>query len=386
LKTRHVDIAIVGAGMVGLSCAYFLARRGLEVVVLERKTPGSGSSTRTGGGIRSQFGTPTGIRLSVLSAPYWAEFQGRFAADVKVRRIGYLFLASDDRSLEDLRNQVALQHQFGVPSEILASDDLSSRWPMLGDLPWAGGSFCATDGFVDHHRAIHGLVRAAEAAGVTIECGAEVTGIDLKAGRIQAVHTTNGKIGTDRVVNCAGAWAPMVAQQVGVSLPIVGQRVQLLLGYPSTPLPADLPWLIDPLHQVHIRQDLAGRALVGGFLDRHEIVNPSAFNHVADPDWIDEVLQRTSESFGIAIDRASLVDSWAGLYPNTPDQHPIIDQTEVGMVVVAGFAGFGLMHAPAAGLVAAELVVDGRISSIDPEDVSLTRFSEQIDSVERTGF
>lgn len=129
---------------------------------------------------------------------------------------------------------------------------------------------------------------------------------------------------------------------------------------------------------------MAGRALVGGFLDRYETVDPAAFNHDADPHWITAVLQRTSESFGIEIDRASVIDSWAGLYPNTPDQHPIIDQTDVGMVVVGGFDGFGLMHAPAAGLVAAELIVGGRISSVDPQDVSLARFSKQITSVERT--
>jgi sarcosine oxidase subunit beta len=386
LKARRADIVIVGAGMIGLCCAHSLARRGLEVVVLERETPGSGSSTRTGGGIRSQFGTATGIKLSVLSAPFWAEFEERTGVDVEMRRIGYLFLASDDRSLDGMRSQVAVQNRFGIPSEVLASVDLPRRWPILDGLRWAGGSFCATDGFVNHHRAIHGLVRAAEAAGVTIECGAEVTDIDLMAGHIGAVRTTRGEIRTDRVVNCAGAWAPMLAGQVGVSLPIVSRRVQLLRGYPSAPLPADLPWLIDPLHQVHVRQDAAGRVLVGGFLDRYETVDPRAFDHDADPDWITAVLRQAWKSFGIQIDRASLVDSWAGLYPDTPDQHPIIDETEVGMVNVGGFAGFGLMHAPAAGLVVTELVVDGRISSIDAEDVSLVRFSEQIDSVERTGF
>jgi glycine/D-amino acid oxidase-like deaminating enzyme len=81
-----------------------------------------------------------------------------------------------------------------------------------------------------------------------------------------------------------------------------------------------------------------------------------------------------------------LVDSWAGLYPSTPDQHPIIDKTGAGMVIVGGFAGAGLMHGPAAGLLTAELIADGRISSIDPDPVSLDRFSKPIESVEPTGF
>lgn len=386
MATRSTEIAIVGAGIVGLFCAYFLADRGLKVVVLERKTPGSGSSTLTGGGVRSQFGTATNIRLSAISQPYWDAFEDRFGVDVELRRIGYLFLAPDQTWLEDLQAQVALQHEFGVGSALLTASEVSTRWPSLADLDILGASFCATDGFLNQHRLIHGLTRAVEAAGVTIECGTEVTGIELRAGRVETLRTTQGRIGVDHVVNCAGAWAPGLAEQVGLSVPIEGRRHQLLLGRPTHPLPADLPWLIDPVHEVHLRQDVDGRALVGGFLGDDNAVDPLAFDHDADADWIEAVLEQASRSFGIEIDRSTLVDSWAGLYPSTPDQHPIIDRTDAGMVVVGGFSGRGLMHGPAAGLLTAELIVDGRISSIDRAEVSLARFSRPSASVERTGF
>ena len=93
-----------------------------------------------------------------------------------------------------------------------------------------------------------------------------------------------------------------------------------------------------------------------------------------------------SRSFRIEIERSAVIESWAGLYPSTPDQHPIVDRTEGGMVVVGGFAGLGLMHAPAAGLLAAELILEGSISSLDPNELSLARFSKRIESVEQTGF
>src|SRR5215471_13303571 len=105
-RSRKGDVTIVGAGIIGLSCAYFLARRGVKVVVLERKLPGAGSSTRNGGGVRSQLGTATNIKLSVLSEPYWSEFVERFGIDPWFRTIGYLFLAADDTELETLRGQV----------------------------------------------------------------------------------------------------------------------------------------------------------------------------------------------------------------------------------------------------------------------------------------
>jgi sarcosine oxidase subunit beta len=273
-----------------------------------------------------------------------------------------------------------------VPSEILTASDIATRWPSLGDLDVAGASFCATDGFLSQHRVLHAMTRAVEAAGVLIECGADVIGMDLEGGRIDVVRTTAGSINTDLVVNCAGAWAPRVAEPISVALPIRGRRVQLMLARPTPALPADLPWLIDLARDVHIRQDLEGRAQLGGFMGNDETVDPEAFGHDADPEWIGAILQGIAEGLGIHVDRASVIDSWAGLYPSTPDQHPIIDRTDAGMVIVGGFAGAGLMHAPAAGLLAAELIQDGQISSLDADSVSLARFFKPSESVERTGF
>jgi sarcosine oxidase subunit beta len=385
VRAKHPDVAIVGAGIIGLFCAYFLAQRGLRVVVLERKTPGAGSSTRNGGGVRSQWGTATNIQLSVLSEPYWAEFEERFDADVGLNRIGYLFLAADTNGLHELQRNVELQHQYAVASEILSASEIARRWPSLADLNVAGGSFCATDGFLNQHRLMHAMTRAVEAAGVAIESETDVTGMDVKAGGV-ALRTTAGVVDTGLVLNCAGAWAPRLAEMIGFTLPIRSRRVSLILTRPTIPLPSDLPWLIDSAHGVHIRQDLNGRAQVGGFLGRDESVDPDDFIHDADPDWIATVQSGVANHLRIEIDQASLIESWAGLYPSTPDQHPIIDRLDTGMVVVGGFAGAGLMHAPAAALLAAELVVDGRIASLDAAPISLARFSGPVQSIEGTGF
>jgi len=137
---------------------------------------------------------------------------------------------------------------------------------------------------------------------------------------------------------------------------------------------------------VHIRREGTGRAQVGGFLGKDETVDPWAFDHDGDEEWMGAVLAEVVRCFGIEVGRSSVLESWAGLYPSTPDQHPIIDRTEAGMIVVGGFAGLGLMHAPAAGLLSAELILDGKISSVNAADVSLARFSGPVESIERTGF
>jgi sarcosine oxidase subunit beta len=375
VRIKNPDVTIVGAGIIGLFCAWFLAGRGLNVVVLERKTPGSGSSTRNGGGVRSNWGTATNIRLSAISQPYWVEFEQRFGADVGLRWIGSLILAQDADVLRELHRQVALQQESGVRSEILTPAQIATRWPNLANEEVVGAGFCADHGFLNQHRLIHAMTQAVESTGVAIECGVDVTGLDVKGGRVTALRTTAGTIATGVVVNCAGAWAPGLGELLGMTLPIRSRRVQLMLARPTTPLPPELPWLIDPVRQVHVRQDVDGRALVGGFLGQDETVDPDDFNHDADGDWISEVQRRVAERLGVETRRAPVLDSWAGLFPTTPDEHPIIDRTDTGMVVVGGFAGGGLMHAPAAGLLTAEMILDGRISSLDPAPVSLARFS-----------
>ena len=384
--TRKPDVVVIGAGFIGLWSAYFLAQRGLTVTVVERDLPGSGSSTRGGGGVRAQWGTPTNVALSVLSRPWFDEFEERFGTDLRFRPIGYCFLATTAAELDQLRAQVAVQHEFGVPSELLTPEEITARWPTLDSVELAGASFCATDGFLSQHRLLSGVLQAAIRARVRVESGVEVIGLARRGDRISGVRSLIGDIETEVVVNAAGASAPAVGASLGIPLPIRGRRVSLMLAYPDPPLPPDLPWLIEPVRQVHIRQDLDGRAQVGGFLGQEETVDPASFDHDARGAWIDEVLAAIAERLRITVPRASVSSAWAGLYPTTPDQHPIIDRTNDGLVIVGGFAGAGLMHSPAAGMLAAELIADGRLSSIDPAPVSLARFSDVSIPIERTGF
>lgn len=386
MRQGSPDVVIVGAGAIGLSCAWFLAKAGLRVTVVERRGPGAGSSTRSGGGVRAQFGTETNVRLSLLSAPYWASFEEQFGVDVRLRRIGYLFLGADDAAMHVIGDQVALQQRLGVPSEVLSHDEIAQRWPSLRRLDVAGASFCAADGFVDHHRVVWGLVDAARDAGVAFELGTDVESLVVHDERVDGCLTTAGTISAGTVLNCAGAWAPDLGGLDRAALPIRARRVQLMKVRLAEPLPPDLPWLIDSVDEVHIRQDVPGRAQLGGFLHRDETVDRHAFDHDAEPGWIDRVLDGVDRRLGITVARDAVVESWAGLYPTTPDQHPIIDRAGDGLVVVGGFAGLGLMHAPAAGLLASELILRGGISSIDAAEVSLDRFSNPARHVERTGF
>jgi sarcosine oxidase subunit beta len=137
---------------------------------------------------------------------------------------------------------------------------------------------------------------------------------------------------------------------------------------------------------VHIRGDLEGRALVGGFLGEDRVVDPDAYDVRADPEWTLAVLELAERVFGVVGPSSRVHEGWAGLYPGTPDRHPIIDRVAEGLYVSLGFAGTGLMFAPAAGMLAAEVIVDGGIRSVDPTLLAADRFSTANQLAETTGF
>lgn len=383
---RATEVVVVGGGCIGLSCAIALAGRGARVTLVERGLPGGESSSHHGGGIRQQFGTALNIRLSQLSADAWDQFEARFGVDPVFRRIGYLFLARTGAEVRTLADHVRLQHDLGVDSEFLSGDEVAHRWPVVADRGFLGAGFRARDGWASQFRIIDGLVRGALAAGVKLLVGTEALALDTVGGRVTGVRTTAGPIATDAVLISTGPWLAPLLAPLGFSLPVEGRRHELLLVEPEWPLPPGLPWLIAIEDAVHVRSDADGRAQVGGFLGEDRAADPDRYQQSADEGWTRAVLETVSAVFGLVGSGARVVRGWAGLYPSTPDKHPIIDRLADGLFAAVGFAGTGVMHAPAAGLLASELILDGAIRSVDAAGLAVDRFSRTAESRETTGF
>jgi sarcosine oxidase subunit beta len=217
-------VAVIGAGVVGASVAYHLARRGRrDVVLLDRSGgPGQGSTGRATGGYRAQYATPVNVRLSLLARDKLRSFEVDTGVDPEYRQAGYLWLAATPAELAVLRAAQAVQHAEGLAEAVeVGIEDIARLNPALCLDEVVGGVFCPTDGFLRPTAILAGYLAAAERLGVRLHWGVEATGFGRRRdGTLGVVRTTQGDIQVSAAVNAAGAWAAVVAAWAGVELPV----------------------------------------------------------------------------------------------------------------------------------------------------------------------
>ena len=386
MSTLEHDVVVIGGGIIGLACAYYLAADGFRLLLLESGLPGAEQTVRTGGGIRLCHSSVSNTQLAKLSYPLWERFEDTFGVDPQFKQTGHLFLARSENTVQLFHEQTSLHGQLDIESEFLDPDAINDRWQHLNLGGYVGGLFCEIGGYVNHYRVVVGLYQGALRAGADIHVGERVMGV-LKSGQqVVGVETTEANYHAGHVVNCAGALAGRVAALADLDLPIVSRRHELLVVQPERPVPDSLPWLIDVDKQVHLRPDGQGRGLVGGFLGEDPVVNPDRYDPLYSEGWASRVRLAASESFDLLEPDATIVKGWAGIYAGTPDYHPVIEQSCPGLITAAGFSGTGLMHAPGVGILVSELARTGVAQSLDISELDSARFRNHTETRDGSGF
>jgi sarcosine oxidase subunit beta len=394
-----MNVVVVGGGIVGLSSAYYLAEAGAEVTLCEKGSLGTGSTARSAGGIRTQYSTAVNVRLSVASREVWNDFENEFGVDIAYRKPGYLFLARTAETAERFRENVAMQNDLGVESELLDPEAAVEHCPGLREERFVAATYNAADGFADPNLAVQGYAEAARTAGADIRTKTAVEDVLTEEapggdGSVVGVETEEERIGADFVVNAAGAWAGHLASMAGVDLPIRPRRRQIAVVEPTRSMPEDVPLTIDLDTGSYFRPERDGAALVGGHFASEERssseasgetasadpdVDPDAYSESMDISWAATAVERAADYATYFDGDSRIRRGWAGLYAVTPDHHPIVEETVPGFVTAAGFSGHGFQHAPATGQLVTELVVDGEASLIDVEPLSSRRFETEGD-------
>src|SRR3954470_12612677 len=237
------DIAIVGAGVMGLALAYNLASdsRGLagkRIVVVDGSYLAWGASGRNGGGVRQQWSTEMNVRLMQESMDICAHFAKRMRINVWMRRGGYLFLARTQAAARRLERNVAVQNGCGLGTQMIAPEEARALVPELDTERTVAACYNPTDGIVFPWPFLWGYARAAAKLGVAIHTKTPVTAIQRRGGKAGGFRITTpaGTFGAQRIVCAAGAWSPQVARLVGASLPNRPQRHEILSTEPLKPV------------------------------------------------------------------------------------------------------------------------------------------------------
>ena len=193
--TDTADVVIVGAGIMGVSTAYHLARRRAgRVVVVERDGICEGSTALASGGIRHQYANRIGIELTLNVIETFERFEDEFGVDPQFRQHGYLILAATEAELALARRNLALQRSLGVDVTLLSPEETRRRFPYLDTSDLLGASYSPRDGYADPYLVTTAMAARARDLGVEIRTGTEVRGVRRSATRVEGVTTSAGAI------------------------------------------------------------------------------------------------------------------------------------------------------------------------------------------------
>jgi sarcosine oxidase subunit beta len=368
---RAADIVIIGAGAIGASIAYHLARRGArDVVVLERETVGAGSTSKAAGGIRVEFPLAIEVEFSLRGIEFFKRFRDEMGAECDFRQEGYLFLLTSEEDVARFRRNMAVQHAKGADTRLIGPDDARAIVPSLRVDDVLAAVWGPQDGHASPHDVVQAYAAQARQRGVTILEETPVTGIEVEGGRVVGVRTPAGRIATRVCVNAAGPQAPLVGEMAGLRIPVDPRRRHIFVTDTFAEIKHPIPLLTDRSTGFYCRSEQGGVLMSAGDIG-------AVTEYTAAVDWgvLEQTVQKAVSRIP-ALGAAQVRHAWAGLRPLTPDEHAIIDWAPgvEGLFLAVGFCGHGFQHSYATGESVAEWLLDGR-PTLDLGDLSMRRFA-----------
>lgn len=411
-----VDVAVIGGGIVGTASAYYLARRGLRVALVEKGHVACEQSSRTWGWCRQQNRDRREMPLSLLSMRLWDEMRGEIGMDPGFRRTGLVYATDDAATLAAWESWRPVAKEFGVETHMLTGAQAGERIPQ-NRRQWVGGLHSVHDGKAEPALAAPVLAEGARQHGATIHQNCAARGLDLTNGRVSGLHTERGLIRADAVLCAGGAWASAFMRRHGVTFPQASVRQTALRTKPTVNLGEvvycpDLAMTrrLDGSYTLAIsgRATLEltpqgirfAREFMPQFIQRLKAVQMGiSGSFFTGPESLSAVLGRDPSIFEatrvlspkpdpklVAAIKANLVGTfpqlaglefegaWGAYVDCTPDAVPVISAVEQvgGLYLAAGCSGHGFGLGPGIGYLAADLISQDR-PSVDPQHFRLDR-------------
>ena len=355
-------VIVVGGGVTGLSAGWWLARDGTDVLVIEAGAIGSAASGRNGGGC-SHHHSPLFLEEQRLW-PMLDELLG-YPTEFRPNRIR---IALDERQFRLYRRALENGARQGYRTDVLDAKQIRALVPFAGEV--YGGYFHHFGGHANPHRTVQAYAWALQDHGGRILQHAPVLGFDTRGNRVVGVRTSRSAFACDHLVIAAGPATGALAAQLGVSVPLMSARAEMIV---TEPLALMQTGGVDG-NGLYGRQTLRGNLAYGG--GPHEWVELQDVGARAHSTVLQASIARRLYALFPKAAHARVIRSWAGFIENTPDGRPVIDRpASPGNLTIATLSSVGFGLSPAAGRAVRDLVVSGTCGFADLSTLGLDRFA-----------
>lgn len=365
MSPRTADIVIVGAGVMGASIAFQLARRRAgRVVVLDKGDVGGGGSGRSSALVRMHYSFGPEVELALRSLEMFRAWPELVGFPSHFRKTGFIRLVPEPE-IERLRKNVEMQRALGVNAQVLSREALREVAPAWDFSDVSAAAYEPDSGYGDGAGVATDFLARAREMGVLYRPGTRVEALRVEAGHIRGVAVPDGVIEAPTVVVATGPWCRPLLAAAGFDAPVESEFHEVVFLKNPPGLESIGPTGIDSPTETYYRAEAGGLTLIGDFYGKRG-VDPDGFPQVASQEGMLRLVERTARRIP-ALAEAGFFRGMTGCYDMSPDARPLLGPVPgvVGLHLVAGFSGMGFKISPAVGVVMAELLTEGRATTVD---------------------
>jgi len=374
-KPATADIVILGAGVMGASIAFHLAKRKAgRIVVIDKGHVGQGGSGRSSALVRMHYSYAPEVQLALVSLRMFQNWRDVVGAEGDFRKTGFVRIVHPGES-DRLKLNVEMQRSLGVNVRLIDRHQLKELEPdwQVDEVELA--AYEPDSGYGDGAGVANDFLTRARELGVIYMSKTQAGEILIEKGRVGGIRTDQGEIAATVVVAATGPWTRPLFQKIRIDLPIETEYHQVAILKNAPDMKGGGCACIDSVSATYFRSDAHDKFLIGDFYGQRP-VDPDNFPQRASDDGLEEIIERASRRIP-KLENAEVMRGVTGVYDMTPDSRPLLGEVSgvAGLHICAGFSGMGFKISPAIGLVMSELLLEGRGKTVDISSFCPGRFA-----------
>ena len=374
-RTTTADVVILGAGVMGASIAFHLAKRKAgKIVVIDKGHVGQGGSGRSSALIRMHYSYPPEVQLALVSLHMFELWRDVVGEEGDFRKTGFVRIVHPGET-DRLKQNVEMQRALGANVKLIDRVELKELEPdwTVDEVELA--AYEPDSGYGDGAGVANDFLTRARALGVAYRSKTEAVEFLVEGGQVRGIKTDHGEIATPIVIAATGPWTQPLFQRIGIDLPIETEYHQVAILRNAPDMKGGGCACIDSVSATYFRSDAHDKFLIGDFYGQRG-ADPDNFPQRASDDGLEEIIERASRRVP-KLENAEVMRGVTGVYDMTPDSRPLLGEISGvgGLYVCAGFSGMGFKISPAIGLVMSELLLDGCGKTVDISSFCPGRFA-----------